>query len=461
MKNLSRWQANSGKGRQATRDEVLIIEPADSLSEADWYLPPSKSHLIRFSLIAAQTESQVRLTGVGSAGEDALAMARCLGQLGVEISLDEDSWTVHGVGKDGFTRPNTLLNSGNSGTTFRLLTALCARLPFTVMLDGDRSLRRRGGDALWPALEQCEVELSYGIYGETLPLMVRGPWNPRYIDLDISQSSQPLSALRIAALAAPQEFTIRLKGTAVSRRHTALSDTMARMSGSPDEVSLNGGEVVLQPWSPTLPESIVIPGDASHAVFAMLFCQTNQTVVKLSNWPKKDDCLGNEILIELAPTLGLQWEWSMEGNFEVVEISSSPYTCAHSEIDLRDANDLITPLAAILALGGGGIISGAGHAVHKESNRINKTVELLAQFAIEARPTIDGLEIKGGQIPHNLGKVVLTHDDHRLQMSAVILASKCGGNIQGPRLHQVSFPKFLSTIKSSGVIFESTVQSIE
>ena len=110
MKNLSRWQANSGKGRQATKDEVLIIEPADSLSETDWHLPPSKSHLIRFSLIAAQTESQVRLTGVGSAGEDALAMARCLSQLGVEISLDEDSWTVNGVGKDGFTRPNTLLN---------------------------------------------------------------------------------------------------------------------------------------------------------------------------------------------------------------------------------------------------------------------------------------------------------------------------------------------------------------
>ena len=461
MKNLSRWQANSGKGRKATRDEVLVIEPADSLSEAVWHLPPSKSHLIRFSLIAAQTESQVRLTGVGGAGDDALAMARCLGQLGVDISLDEDSWTVHGVGKDGFTRPNTLLNCGNSGTTFRLLTAICARLPFTVMLDGDLSLRRRGGDALWPALEQCEVELSHGIGGETLPLMMRGPWNPSHIDLDISQSSQPLSALRIAALAAPQEFALRLSGTAVSRRHAALSDTLARMSGSPDEISLSSGEVVLHPWSPTLPERIVMPGDASHAAFAMLFCQTHRTAVKLRNWPKKDDCLGHEILIEVAPALGLQWDRSMDGDVEVVEISSSPDTCGLSEIDLRDANDLITPLAAILALGGGGTISGAGHAVHKESNRINKTVELLAQFAIEARPTIDGLEIKGGQIPHNLGKVVLTHDDHRLQMSAVILASKCGGNIQGPRLHQVSFPKFLSTIKSSGVIFESTVQSIE
>ena len=204
VKNLNRWQANSGKGRQATADEVLIIEPLISANSVNWRLPPSKSHLIRLAIIAAQTEASVRLTGTKGAGEDARSMARCLGQLGVDLSLDADSWVVQGVGKNGFILPTTILNCGNSGTTFRLLTALCARLPFTVMLDGDRSLRRRGGDALWPALERCEVELSHGKGGETLPLMIRGPWNPKHIDLDVSNSSQPLSALRLAAIAAPQ-----------------------------------------------------------------------------------------------------------------------------------------------------------------------------------------------------------------------------------------------------------------
>ncbi|HIA39424.1 MAG TPA: hypothetical protein EYN88_00825 [Candidatus Poseidoniales archaeon] len=461
VKNLGRWQANAGKGRQATRDEVLIIEPIELTSEADWRLPPSKSHLIRFALIAAQTKAPVRLTGTASAGEDALSMARCLSQMGVDISLDDDSWTIRGVGKDGFTRPNALLNCGNSGTTFRLLTALCARLPFTVMLDGDRSLRRRGGDALWSALEQCEVELSHGHGAETLPLMMRGRWNPRLIDLDISQSSQPLSALRLAALAAPQEFTLRLSGAAVSRRHYELSDALARMSGSPDEIALTCGELVLHPWNPTLPNEILMPGDASLAVLAMLFCQTHSSAIKLLNWPENDDCLGHEIITELAPTLGLQWTRTLEGESEVVEISSLPDISKFAEIDLRDANDLITPLAVILALGEGGVISGAGHAVHKESNRIEKTAEMLAQFAISVMPTSDGLEIQGGQIPQCPDEVVLTHGDHRLQMSAVILASKCGGVIQGPRLHQVSFPEFLTILKNSGLVFSSSIQSIE
>jgi 3-phosphoshikimate 1-carboxyvinyltransferase len=461
VKNLNRWQANSGKGRQATADEVLIIEPLISANSVNWRLPPSKSHLIRLAIIAAQTEASVRLTGTKGAGEDARSMARCLGQLGVDISFDDDSWVIQGVGKNGFIRPTTILNCGNSGTTFRLLTALCARLPFTVMLDGDRSLRRRGGDALWLALERCEVELSHGKGGETLPLMIRGPWNPKHIDLDVSNSSQPLSALRLAAIAAPQEFTLRLSGAAVSRRHFELSDALARMSGSPDMVSANGDEVVIHPWNPTLPENVVIPGDASHAVFALLFCQTHRSAVNIPNWPGHDDALGHEILDEIAPKLGLRWDCvaEMDEEGEVV-ISSSPQTSEHTDIDLRDANDLITPLAAILALGGGGRIHSAGHAVHKESNRIEKTVELLAQFAILARPSDDGLEITGGQSPQRPDKVVLTYGDHRLQMSAVILASKCGGAVQGPRLHQVSFPEFLSTLEESGVVLSSSVRQL-
>ena len=461
MKNLNRWQANSGKGRQATADEVLIIEPLISANSVNWRLPPSKSHLIRLAIIAAQTEASVRLTGTKGAGEDARSMARCLGQLGVDISFDDDSWVIQGVGKNGFIRPTTILNCGNSGTTFRLLTALCARLPFTVMLDGDRSLRRRGGDALWPALERCEVELSHGKGGETLPLMIRGPWNPKHIDLDVSNSSQPLSALRLAAIAAPQEFTLHLSGATVSRRHFELSDALARMSGSPDMVSANGDEVVIHPWNPTLPENVVIPGDASHAVFALLFCQTHRSAVKIPNWPAHDDALGHEILDEIAPKLGLRWDCVAEMDEEgEVLISSSPQTSEHTDIDLRDANDLITPLAAILALGGGGRIHSAGHAVHKESNRIEKTVELLAQFAILARPSDDGLEITGGQSPQRPDKVVLTYGDHRLQMSAVILASKCGGAVQGPRLHQVSFPEFLSTLEESGVVLSSSVRQL-
>ena len=94
--------------------------------------------------------------------------------------------------------------------------------------------------------------------------------------------------------------------------------------------------------------------------------------------------------------------------------------------EIRDSNDLISPMAAWLALGDGGRITGASHAAYKESNRITKTVELLSKFGIKSTAETDGITIPGGQIPKFPEGVVETHDDHRLQMTAILLASISG-----------------------------------
>jgi 5-enolpyruvylshikimate-3-phosphate synthase len=116
-------------------------------------------------------------------------------------------------------------------------------------------------------------------------------------------------------------------------------------------------------------------------------------------------------------------------------------------IDLRDANDLITPLAAAMAIGGGGVIMGASHAQFKESNRIGRTVEMLAAYSIEVEATTDGLRISGGQNPTTPIHIVPTFGDHRMQMTAIILATKVGAEIEGASLHKVSFPTFLNFIQ--------------
>ena len=457
MKNLSRWQPNSENGNYKIKDEFLNISPCVNPTNFKWKLPPSKSHLIRMVLIASQTNSKVELSGIHNPGEDAISMARCLGQLGVDISIEDGKWTVQGVGTNGFTRPSSLLNCGNSGTSFQLLTALCARLSFVVMIDGDSSLRRRRIHTLWPALKQSGVKMSHGVGSETLPAMVQGPWNPEFIDLDISNSSQPLSALRLAAIGASDQFKIGLSGNPVSRRHFELSDSIARYSGSTDSVSIEEKEIVLNPWEPSLPDSIEIPSDASHTSFVMLFAKTHNVDVKVMNWPDENDCLGNEILREISRSIGLEWE--QNGN--EISISNSIEKCKFIEVDLRDANDLITPLAAIMAQSGGGKIVGASHASYKESNRITKTVEILSHFGMESVATNDGLEIRGGQKPSKPDNLVLCHGDHRMQMTAVILGSITGATVQGPRLHQVSYPNFLEYLKSSGVECSTVIATIE
>ena len=44
--------------------------------------------------------------------------------------------------------------------------------------------------------------------------------------------------------------------------------------------------------------------------------------------------------------------------------------------------------------------------------------------------------------------MVETFGDHRLQMTAILLATKVGATVEGPRLHQVADPSFLNRLST-------------
>ena len=458
-----RW-TSSGKGHRRNDVHALRVTPCASLDPVRWALPPSKSHLIRALLLSAQSSQPVELLNVRHAGEDARAMRRCLQQLGISIEdyniegqrltqvnpvhfehhPDAVKWVVHGAGSSGFKRPATVLNAGNSGTTLRLLGTHAAMIGGPVMLDGDGSLRKRSSAELWGTLEQGGATVSVGMGEERLPALIEGPMDAARlgngISLDISRSSQPMSSWILAAPGLPCEVNLRLEGEAVSSRHAQLSLRLLRMFGG--QASKGSGELTLKPSSLDKVEQYSIPGDASMAAFSLLACTALGRNVELTGWPKAEDAIGHEVLHEKAKALGIEWVSSTLTNID----AEGPV-----DLDLRDANDLLPPLAAVLALNQGGVLKGAAHAAYKESNRLNRTAEILHQFGVKAEVTEDGLLIEGGQNPSTPNRPVETHDDHRLFMTAVLLASKCGGDIVGQTLHLVADEPFLDRLKAAGI----------
>ena len=125
------------------------------------------------------------------------------------------------------------------------------------------------------------------------------------------------------------------------------------------------------------------------------------------------------------------------------------------DLDLSNANDLLPPLAALLAIGGGGVLRGAAHAAFKESNRLTKTCELLAQFGLNVTIEHDGLSIEGNQHIVQPTTAIETFGDHRLFMTAVVLASTCGGDVVGQSLHLVADEGFLERLQNGGVQIET------
>lgn len=393
---------------------VLRVEPMDLAGPLQWALPPSKSHMIRWLVLAAQSSGTMGIRFSQEPGLDVSSMAECLELLGTGIERKEGEWVISGVGEGGFVATDKTLDCGNSGTTARFLMAIAAGLSESITIDGDNSLRGRSMSVIAGVLR----DLGCSVSGDMLPLTVTGPLKTGEARLDLSSSSQPLSAMLMAAPGFTIPVTLDTFGRSVSRGYQEMSFDIAESCGSQNLFS--EGEIELRSWKVNIPEAVTIPPENSLLAIAILISELH----------------------------GVRMELNGAGE------ATSPAIVSLSEqtavLDLRDESDLICPASALMAISKGGRIIGAAHSRGKESDRIASTVYLLRAFGMDAEATKDGLEIHGSQSPSRPNIPIDTHRDHRLAMTAMALASRCGGVISEPEICAISDPGFISRLIGLG-----------
>ena len=393
---------------------MLSIPKIDDPSLVEWFLPPSKSHMIRWIVMASQSNSVTELEFSAMPGRDIESMAGCMEQMGVSIERDEGRWTIQG--KIGWMRvPNRALNCGNSATSAKIATSIAACLGTPICIDGDLSLRNRDFSPLTSAL----VELGCEITSERLPYTVTGPLLSNRTKVDESFSSQTLTGMILASPGFTREVEIELVGEAVSRWYRDLTIEICRSCGWPGKYH---EKMTLGPWIVETPERVKIPEEVSLLPISLLFDRLHGT-----------KSLNQEIGEVFSPII------------ETMKVLDSTEI---GMLDLRDFSDLITPVAAIMAIGSGGEITGAEHARGKETDRILSTVRLLSSFGIVARETKQGLSIPGGQNPTHPEGSIDCESDHRLAMTAMVLATAVGGAFTGHEVCEITHPGFVEMITS-------------
>jgi len=378
-----------------------------------WELPPSKSHMIRWLVLAARSKGLTDLHFEGSVGEDICSMGRCLEQMGVKIEKGDQRWRVTGA-ESGFSAPGTI-NCGNSGTVARMMMVVCAGFEFPTFIDGDQSLRSRSFSSLTSLLKGlgCVVDSSH------LPLSITGPMKYRTSSLDQSNSSQPLTSMIIGSSDFPEELEIEITGIPVSSGYLDMTKEICMECGWLGSIKTDSA--ILGPWDVSTPKEVRIP--------------TEHSLIPMS------------ILFDRLHDVNSLFDYDLGLIDHRLQSAIDHFQDGHDGIlDLSDVSDIMTPAAAIMALGEGGSIKGVRHSSNKESNRIETTVNLLEAFGIMASQTSDGLEVIGGQWPKRPVEVVKTVGDHRIAMTAIILASAVGAEIDDSNVTAVTDPNFLAMI---------------
>ena len=107
-------------------------------------------------------------------GADCLSTISCFRKLGIDIENTQEEIRIHGKGLHGLTAPTEILDTGNSGTTTRLISGILAGQNFTTTLTGDASIQSRPMGRIIKPLSMMGATVESLKGNQCAPLQIQG-----------------------------------------------------------------------------------------------------------------------------------------------------------------------------------------------------------------------------------------------------------------------------------------------
>ena len=402
-------------------------------------------------------------------GADCLSTIDCLRKLGIEIENTPQRILVHGKGLHGLTAPYDILDTGNSGTTTRLISGILAGQKFESILNGDASIQSRPMKRIMDPLLQMGADIVSLKDNGCAPLHINGN---RFCQTCVPYSMDELSAMSgsefnflhgihyISPVASAQvKSCILLAGlyadapTSVTEPLLSRNHTELMLSGFGADIHTKETSVTIAPDPQLTAMKIEVPGDISSAAYfiaAGLMVPGSEILIKnVGINPTRDGIL--RVVREMGGDVVLLNK-KISGGEPVADLLVK-YSTLHS---ITIGGDIIPtlidelPVLAILACMADGttVIKDAQELKVKESNRIDVMVQNLTAMGAHVTATDDGMIIEGGYPLH--GASIDSHLDHRVAMSFAVAALMADGETEiiGADCVKISYPDFYETLKS-------------
>ena len=407
-------------------------------------IPGDKSISHRAVMFGSLAEGTTEVTNFLQ-GADCLSTISCFRKLGIEIENTSQRILIHGKGLHGLTEPSDTLDTGNSGTTTRLISGILAGQRFTTSLNGDASIQTRPMKRIITPLSMMGADITSLKGNDCAPLRICGGQLHGIAYKSPVASAQVKSCVLLAGLYADAPTSVT--EPVLSRNHTELM-----LAGFGAHVASSGTTATIEPEPDLNGMKIEVPGDISSAAYflaAGLMIPNSEILIKnVGINPTRDGILrvakemGGDITILNEKTSG------GEPTCDLLVRSSSLKGVTIGGKIIPTLIDEI-PMIAVMACFAEGIttIKDAQELKVKESNRIDTVVTNLKAMGAHIEATDDGMIIEGGYPLH--GAVIDSHLDHRIAMSFAIGALGADGEtrIEGAECVKISYPEFYQTLE--------------
>lgn len=419
-----------------TADAVEVVPSGPIV--ASLRAPASKSVTNRAILAAALAEGTSRLIRP-LASDDTIAMCKAVSQLGASCRFEDEDLLIRGTG-GRLVETQEPVQAGLSGTTMRFVTAAAALSSSDVELTGLAPLLRRPIGPLTTALRALGARARDA--DGYPPVTVAGPLHGGPVSVDVSTSSQYLSAVLLASPYARENVVATAVGESADAYIALTADLMRRWGASVEQDDAGLWHVEAGKTYRARDEVVEYDASAAAHLFALAAASAGSVTVDNAGATLQPDVGLPEILADMGCTV-TQYEASVS--------VQGPERLGGVRVDLAAMPDQVTTVAALAALADGTTtITGVGVTRGHETDRLAALATELSKLGIAVVEQSDGLTITGGTArgPARLG----TYGDHRLAMAfaAVALAVE-GITIEDPGCVAKTYPEFWDDLVRSGV----------
>ena len=407
-------------------------------------VPGDKSISHRSIMFGALAEGTTRVTNFLQ-GADCLSTIQCFRKLGIRIENTPEEIRIYGKGLHGLLAPSGVLDTGNSGTTTRLICGILAGQDFQTELNGDASIQSRPMRRIMDPLSQMGAKIESLRGNDCAPLRIQGTKLHGIHYHSKVASAQVKSCILLAGLYA--DGPVSVTEPSLSRNH---SEILLRHFGA--SVSGEGTTVIIQPEPKLLAQEIRVPGDISSAAYfiaAGLLVPGSEILIRnVGINPTRDGLL--KVCKEMGADITLLQEDHRSGE-PVADLLVRHSSLHGVTVEGALIPTLIDELPVVAALAcfaeGRTVIRDAQELKVKESNRIDVMTENLRAMGARITATEDGMIIEGGAPLH--GAVIDSHLDHRIAMTFAVTALGAEGEttIKDADCVRISYPEFYKELE--------------
>jgi 3-phosphoshikimate 1-carboxyvinyltransferase len=374
--------------------------------------------------------------------DDAQSAVHGAREMGAGIELGKN-WIIRGThGLPG--RQCKFIDVGNSGTSLRILTALCALGNEPVTFDGDKSIRQRPMGPLLSALVNLGARVLEST-GDRCPFTLQGPITGGITTVN-GISSQFLSALLIACPLAAQDTELFVENLN-ERPYVEITLDWLRKAGirfeqrGLDWFRIKGGQKY-----PAFKREI--PADFSSATFPLCAAAITGSEILIRGLDFADH-QGDKAVFTYFEKMGVRLNRQVEG------IKVSGGKLKGIDVDMNDTPDALPAMAVAACFAEGTTrLLNVPQARLKECDRIAASARELRKMGALVEELEDGLVIHHSKLT---GCEVHGYDDHRMVMSLSIAGLAASGvtTVDTAESAGVTYPTFIRDMGQLGAVMET------